>query len=270
MHKHHLSPLLIVLITITPITKAQSWWDWSKDNNIGPVLSAGLAAVGIIGLGSWLLSESDQDVINQAQQDLNHIKQRYSAEQTVLFGTMDYYPKQGIARAQDQNLEHAIHQRYGHEQFYLIHYYEKLSSNRNLLSCQMNKVQQRIRKVESKMAELSQYSEKFDIANRARIQLIEILRDLENTAHVLSAIEQHVGSWQEYTHQKKKYRKHLAKLEQERKERERERKIREQQYELDRMNSRVRQLEYEKHTARQQVVHCNCGRIDCVHVIVNV
>lgn len=258
MNKQLLSSLLAVLLLTTPLTKAENWWD----SNIVPIVSAGLAAAGIVGLATWLLNESDYDVINQAQSDLANVQRRYNAvRQTYEYCAHDRY-------LQEQELKQVIQQQHGHEQFYLIGYHDTASSQHRLISSQISKVQQRLSKVESKMAKLSRYDEKFDIANRARIQLIEILKDLERTANFLGGLHQRISTWPELAHQQKKYRKHQAKLEQERKERARERKLREQQYELERVNSRLRQLEYEKRSSQQHYV-CECGYESCVHVHVN-
>ncbi|MGE0009420.1 MAG: hypothetical protein AB7F19_02670 [Candidatus Babeliales bacterium] len=262
MNKRLLSSLCIVLLLTTPLTKAGSWWDVDKDSKVLPIISAGLAAAGIAGLATWLLSESDYDVINQAESDLHNVQQRYNNiryayEQT----TYDRY-------AQEQELKRVIKQQCGHEEFYLIAYHDRLGTSHKLLRSQMNKVKERLHTVESKMAKLSRHNEKFDVANRARIQLNDILHDLEKTAAFLGDLHQRIGSWPELAQQHKKHRKYLAKLEQERKERERERKIRDQQYELDRMNDRVRQLEREKRAAYERS-HCNCVYESCIHVHVN-
>jgi hypothetical protein len=168
----------------------------------------------------------------------------------------------------EQELIRVIKQQHGNEQFYLLGYHDKLASNHNLIRSQITKVRERLHKVESKMSKLSRYDEKFDIANRARIQLASIQQELEKTASFLDRLQRSISNSQEYAHQKKKYRKHMEKLEQERKERERERKIRDQQYELDRMNSRIRELEREKRAAYERS-SCNCLYESCVHIHVN-
>ncbi len=267
MNKRLLSSLFIILILITPMTKASSWWDWDitvnlKESNIVPIVSAGLAAVGIAGLATWLLSESDYDVINQAQSDLASVQRRYSA----IRHAYDQYAHDRYA--QEQVLKDVLRQQHGHEDFYLISYHDRISSQHSLMRSQINKVQQRLGKVESKMSKLSRYDEKFEIANRARLQLIDILKDLERTAAFLGSLQQRIGTWQEFAYQQKKYRKHLEKLEQERRERERERKLREQQYELDRVNNRLRQLEYEKRMSEQH--YCSeCRHDGCIHLHLN-
>jgi hypothetical protein len=274
MDKRLLSSFFIVLILTTPLTKAESWWDWSKDSKIVPIVSAGLAAAGIAGLATWLLSESDYDVINQAEADLHNVKHRYSNilriyEQAAYeFCGQEQELLRRVKEQREQELKRIIKQQYGHEEFYLISYHDRLASNHNLMRSQINKVRERLNKVESKMAKLSRYDEKFDVANKARIQLNSILQELERTASFLGNLQQRVCSWQEFAHQQKKHRKYLEKLEQERKERERERKIREQQYELDRMNDRVRQLEREKRAAYERS-SCNCVYESCIHVHVN-
>ena len=262
MNKRLLSSLCDVLILTTPLTKVKAWWDWDSDSKILPIVSAGLAAAGIAGLTTWLLSESDHDVINQAESDLENVKRRYNTVRYTCEQTAhDRY-------LQEQELKRVIKQLHGNEQFYLLGYHDKLASNHNLIRSQITKVRERLHKVESKMSKLSRYDEKFDIANRARIQLTNIQHELEKTASFLGSLQQCVGSWQEYAQQQKKYRKHMEKLEQERKERERERKIRDQQYELDRMNSRIRELEREKRAAYERS-SCNCLYESCVHIHMN-
>ena len=263
MKKTLLAPLCALSLLVAPISTTHAWnWRASfdfdfKDSAILPIVGAGLAAAGVVGLASWLLSESDYDVINKAQRELEKTYHTFSD----IWYVYERYPHD--AYAQDEHVKALIGQQYSHEKFYLINCRNNVGTHIACMQNQTNKVKQRINKVGDTLARLSRYDEKYQAAKATRKQLTTLLKNLKRTAAFLNNLHQRIGSWPEYAYQQKRYKKHLKKLERQRKEKERERKLRDQQWELDRLQGRVRQLEREARTAHRCT---ECREPNCIHL----
>lgn len=252
---------VLMATTSLPTVHAFDWratFDFNfRNSEVLPYIGAGIAAAGGIALASWLLSESDQDVINAAHRQLETIHHQFAD----IWYVFERYPYDTYA--QDDHLKALIGQQYGHEKFYLINCRTAINNYKNSIRTHADKVQQRLRNVEGTLNTLSQFDANYEIARTTRKQLTQLSKSMNQAAVLLEDLYKRIGSWHEYAVQQKKYKKHLKKLERERQERERERKLREQQWEIERLNRRMRQLERE---ARDQRCCNECREPNCVHL----
>lgn len=251
MKRTLLAPLCALSLLVAPVSTTHTW-NWRatfdfdfKDSTILPIVGAGLAAASVVGLASWLLSESDYDVINKAQRELEKTYHTFSD----IWYVYEQYPHDTYM--QDEHVKAIIGQQYSHKKFYLINCRNNVGTHMACMRTQADKVKQRINKVSHTLAHLSRYDENYPEAKATRKQLTRLLKNLKRAATFLNNLHQRIGSWSEYAYQQKKYKKHLKKVERKRKEMARERKLRDQQWKLNRLQGRVRQLEREARSAHR-------------------